>query len=121
VESGQGFGKRPERFRFQEDWAIDLSEGEISAFREPGIRKTENRGNACIAVSRIAKAGSAWYRHFNISGPRCSRGFSRLANSRKQEHMSRVQERRSHETGSPDSRNREIMNSEIPKEDHGHG
>jgi hypothetical protein len=59
VESGQGFGKRPERFRFQEDWAIDLSEGEISAFRELGIRKTENRGNACIAVSRIAKAGSA--------------------------------------------------------------
>jgi hypothetical protein len=44
MESGQGFGKRPERFRFQEDWAIDLSEGEISAFREPGIRKTENRG-----------------------------------------------------------------------------
>jgi hypothetical protein len=60
VESGQGFGKRPERFWFQEDWAIDLSEGEISAFREPGIRKTENRGNTCIAVSQIVKAGSAW-------------------------------------------------------------
>jgi hypothetical protein len=60
AKSGQGFEKRPERFRFQEDWAVDLSEGEISASRELGIQKTENKGNACIAVSRIAKAGSAW-------------------------------------------------------------
>jgi hypothetical protein len=71
VESGQGFGKRPERFRFQEDWVIDLSEGEISSFREPGIRKTENRGNACITVSRIAKVGSAlsWNCHFTFQDP----------------------------------------------------
>jgi len=51
VESGQGFGKRPKIFRFQKDWVIDLSEGEISTFREPGVRKIENRGNTCIAVS----------------------------------------------------------------------
>jgi hypothetical protein len=51
VESSQGFGKRPERFRFQEDWAVDLSEGEISAFWEPRIQKIENRGNACIMIS----------------------------------------------------------------------
>jgi hypothetical protein len=30
-------------------WAIDLSEGEISAFRGPGIRKTKER-DACIAI-----------------------------------------------------------------------
>jgi hypothetical protein len=60
VESGQGFRKRPERFQFQEDWAVDLSEGEISAFRELGVQKIENRGNTCIGVSQIAKAGSAW-------------------------------------------------------------
>jgi hypothetical protein len=44
VESGQGFKKRPERFRFQEDWVIDLSGGEILAFRTPGDWKDREQG-----------------------------------------------------------------------------
>jgi hypothetical protein len=45
--------------RFQKDWVVDLSEGDISPFHEPGIRKTENRGTACIMIPRIVKVGSA--------------------------------------------------------------
>jgi hypothetical protein len=50
-------GKGPKDFGSRRTGPL-ISQREISAFREPGIRKTENRGNACIAVSRIAKAGS---------------------------------------------------------------
>jgi hypothetical protein len=32
-------GKGPERFRFQEDWAIDLSEGEIWHFGNRGFER----------------------------------------------------------------------------------
>jgi hypothetical protein len=35
---------------FQKDWVVDLLEGDISPFCEPGIRKTENMGNACIMI-----------------------------------------------------------------------
>jgi hypothetical protein len=55
---------------------VDFSILGISGIRTSGIGKTENRGNTCITVSRIAKAGSAlsWTTLFDIPGPGCSRG-----------------------------------------------
>jgi hypothetical protein len=67
VASGQGFGKRPERFRVidpvrsvvvssRRTWAIDLSAERFRHFLDRGFER--ERRNACIAIPRIAKAGS---------------------------------------------------------------
>jgi hypothetical protein len=94
MEGGQGFGKRPERFRFQEDWTVDLSTERFWHFRNRGLEIQRTRGTLASRFPESRKSVAQSRKPFSAFW------------------QPGVQERRSRETGSPDSRNHEFQNPE---------